>query len=148
MYWWNVSRLAEDLREGRVTEKERFKYYLATFLVVTVMTEPFLYYDAEFKITDVITAAIDAVALIIGTIVCYRANRDGDNADSIGRMICLSWPIVVRLFVLFLGVYGALIVLSSYSDMGNVIIGALFEICLYLLLYKYVKIVAQPKVAS
>jgi hypothetical protein len=29
MYWWNVSKLAEDLREGRVEEKERFKYYFA-----------------------------------------------------------------------------------------------------------------------
>lgn len=32
MYWWNMSKLADDLREGKLTEDERLKYYLATFL--------------------------------------------------------------------------------------------------------------------
>ncbi len=36
MYWLNVSKLAEDLREGRVDERERFKYYLATFAALVL----------------------------------------------------------------------------------------------------------------
>ncbi len=32
MHWWNISKLAEDLREGRVDEKERFRYFLPSFI--------------------------------------------------------------------------------------------------------------------
>lgn len=100
MYWWRVSKLAEDLREGRVEEKDRFNYFLATWLTLTIGTSPFLYYGSTFKITDVIGAAITITVTSIGTILCYRANRRGDNTDFIGRMICLAWPIGVRLLVL------------------------------------------------
>ena len=32
MYWWNISKLEEDLRERRVDEKERFKDSLANLI--------------------------------------------------------------------------------------------------------------------
>lgn len=32
MYWWNITKLADDLRDDRVDEEERFKYYLAAFI--------------------------------------------------------------------------------------------------------------------
>ena len=43
MYWWNVSQLAQDFQEGRVEEKERFKYYLAYSIVTAVVYEASLY---------------------------------------------------------------------------------------------------------
>lgn len=43
MYWWKTSKLVEDLREGRVDEKERFKYFMATLVAWNVAAQAFLY---------------------------------------------------------------------------------------------------------
>jgi hypothetical protein len=37
MYWWNASKPAEDSREGRVDDKERSNYSLATCVVWSIV---------------------------------------------------------------------------------------------------------------
>jgi hypothetical protein len=82
--------------------------------------------------------------------LCYWTNRGGDNVDFVGRMICLSWPIIINVGVLYLAIripvgitFG-----SNDSDLLVAIFAAFFDISLYWLLYKYVKIVAQPKATN
>jgi hypothetical protein len=101
MYWWNVSKLAEDLREGRVDEKERFKYFLATFAAWSVAGLLFFYSGGPFSTESLLSTAVNLTVAIIGVILCYRVNRSGDNTEFVGRMICLGWPIGVRLVVTF-----------------------------------------------
>jgi hypothetical protein len=111
MYWRNVSKLAEDFREGRVEEKEKFNYFLATSVFWFIMAEPFFFYGQTFKTMDVISAAAGLTITIIGIILCYRANRSGDNTDFVGRMICLGWPILIKLAVLFLTIGAVIFIL-------------------------------------
>jgi hypothetical protein len=158
MYWWNVAKLAEDFREGRVEEKERFKYFLATSIVWCIGAQPFFYYGSAFKIADLIYAAVGLTVTISGTVLCYRANRSGDNSDFIGRMICLSWPISIMLAVtiligtfLFL-MFQVLINVALGSDfayrvsnLGREVVGGLFLSLYYWLAYKYINILAHPK---
>jgi hypothetical protein len=162
MYWWNVSKLAEDFREGRVEEKERFKYYLATSILWTLATQPFLYYGSTFRIADLISAAATVTVTIVGIFLCYRANKNGDHTDFIGRMVCLAWPIGIKLAVLFLPVLVVFVVVFgiavfrtgpdsdalNYATVGAIIGGALFTIWFYWLLYKYVTLIAHAKGAE
>jgi hypothetical protein len=97
MYWWNVSKLAEDLREGRVDEKERFKYFLAAFVSWTVSIQILLYSGGGFSTEGLVCAAANLTAAIIGTIVCHRINASGDNRDFLTRMICLSGRMAISL---------------------------------------------------
>ena len=111
------------------------------------------YFPETFNPFNIISSAASLIIDITGTILCYRANRNGDNDDFIGRMICLSWPILIRvvvLFAIFLVVFAqrtVAIVLISDSDTAMFMLVALLEIYFYCLLYKYVKLVAQPKEA-
>lgn len=95
MYWLRVGKLAEDLREGRVTEKERFKYYLATFIAYGVAVQLFIYLGGPFDVDRLISAAVNLTAAVTGIFFCYRINRSGDDSDFIPRMICLGWPVGV-----------------------------------------------------
>jgi hypothetical protein len=52
MYWWKVDKLAEDLREGRVSEKERLKYYLAFILLYGIGLEIAFYHPETFNMVD------------------------------------------------------------------------------------------------
>lgn len=97
MYWRNVSKLAEDLREGRVDEKERFKYFLVAFVVWGVGIQLLLYSGGGFSGEGLVCAAANLTMAIMGTIVCYRINKSGDNADFVSRMICLSGTSAIKL---------------------------------------------------
>ncbi len=92
MYWWNASKLAQDFQQDRVDEKERFKYYLATIIVWMAITVPEPYLGKTLTLVDVINYAIWISGTVIGVILCYRANKNRDNKDFIGRMICLAGP--------------------------------------------------------
>ncbi|AFM26669.1 hypothetical protein [Desulfomonile tiedjei] len=97
MYWWNMSKLEDDLREGRVSENERFMYYPATFLAWNLAVCS----GYSFSMEDLTSTALNLTATIIGTISCHRVNKMGDNADFIPRMICLGWPAGIRIAVFF-----------------------------------------------
>ena len=99
MYWWNASKLEVDLREGRVDEKERFRYFLATFVAWSVVVHLSIYSGIPFSIDSLIWAAVNVTVTVISIALCYRVNKSGDNIDFIGRMICLGWPAGV-IFVL------------------------------------------------
>jgi len=114
MYWWNVSKLAEDLREGRVDEKERFKYFLASFIAWNVALLVFYYFGGLGSIENLVYVVVSLVSAIVGICLCYRANNKGDKIDFIPRMICLSWPVGIQLGISFsaafllLGIVGSL----------------------------------------
>jgi hypothetical protein len=162
MYWWSVSKLALDFREGRVEEKDRFKYYLAMMVAWALSAQPFLHYGSVFKIADVVWAAITIVTTISGIILCYTANRSGDNKDFVGRMVCLGWPITVKVLVLaivtsLVAFFGTDVVgkamgsTSDQIDTAHVVFIVVWPVVLtilyYWLLYKYVSQVAQLKEA-
>jgi len=54
----------------------------------------------QFTIANLALDALGAVVTIGGTVLCYRANKRGHNSDFIGRMICLTWPIGIKVTVL------------------------------------------------
>jgi len=158
MYWWKVSALAEDFREGRVGERERFKYYMAFTVLMTIGIVLASYAGQQFTIVNLALDALGAVVTIGGTVLCYRANKRGDNADFIGRMICLTWPIGIKVLVLFViasivsSVPVIIILWEIHGDTGSLGWDVFFNvsvlaagICYYWLTYKYITLVAGGK---
>jgi hypothetical protein len=99
MYWWNASKLAEDLRVGRVEKKECWKYLLADLVLWCLIVRLITYSGGPFlpELPEppgaILVWVIVACAAIYGiVIVCLVANERGDNADFILRMICLAFP--------------------------------------------------------
>lgn len=116
MYWWNVSKLAEDLREGRVTEKERFKYFLATFAAWGLAVQLFLYTGIVLSEENLVSSTIMLALAVLGIGLCYRINKNGDNADFVPRMICLGWPISILVVVVYSAFF---LVYEAPMSLGN-----------------------------
>ena len=105
---------------------------------------------------------LSITVVCIGTFLCYRGNRSGDNTDFIGRMICLAWPIGIKLLALtvVIGLAIGPVVYLTYSvgttldfslnqirevvSVEEVVCRRAFGILNFWLLYKYVKLVAHP----
>jgi len=97
MYLWNVKALAQDLKEDKVTEKEKMKYFLVTMLLAIFLNSgsssdgSTWFKWANYIVTFGLTFG--------GVIWCYNANQRGGNKDFVIRFICLSIPVYVRMFV-------------------------------------------------
>ena len=38
MYWWNIDRLAEELKTGTLPEEEKMKYFLADSIITAAIS--------------------------------------------------------------------------------------------------------------
>jgi hypothetical protein len=116
MYWWYVSKLAEDLREGRVTEKQRFNYFLATCATWVLAAQLFSYAGSALCAENLVSSTMMLALTALGIALCYKINKGGDNADFVPRMICLGWPISIRVAVTYSAILLVFAVLISLGD--------------------------------
>ncbi len=105
MYFWDVDALACAFREKQVREWDRFRYYLLIFILGTGLQEISQIGLNESSFQSVQESIAVLVISIFGAWFCYRANLAGDNEDFLGRILCLSLPITIRLLVYFSGIH-------------------------------------------
>lgn len=89
MYFLNVSALAESLKLGKVSQRDKMLYYLLLCL------DLFRANDSGFEIKSIGTtyALMEMFIITVGILLCYKINQLGDNEHFVDRMVCLSWPI-------------------------------------------------------
>ncbi len=137
MYFWNINALVKDLREDKVSEKEKLKYYL--FISILGVALP--------HSIDLFTI-LDIGVLIIGTYLCYEVNSKGDNRYFIDRMICLGVPLSLRFilpfFVLILTI-GIIFHNANNIELILNIFGIFSLIIYYMFLRYYLAKVSQPE---
>lgn len=97
---WNVRRLADDLIEQRVTQKDQEKY-LFLWIVTSCSVFLFIPYRELWGpgFVPVLLALASFVIVGVGTSLCLRANDKGDARDFLPRFICLGMLVGIRLFV-------------------------------------------------
>jgi len=100
MYWWNTRHLARNLKENLLSEYDKMKYFLATSLLVTLGIY-LSYFDARNSYTAILTEALLMILIIIfGIRRTFKTNNGNEGSEYIVRMTCLSFPILIKLFVL------------------------------------------------
>ena len=101
MYFWNVSALAHDLKENKVTEYEKMKYFLMHSILLGLTVLVIEISPARDLISSLISFLIVILLVIVGVFLCYRTNAKGDNKYFLSRFICLGFPIFIKISLLF-----------------------------------------------
>ncbi|WNO10612.1 hypothetical protein [Teredinibacter sp. KSP-S5-2] len=113
MYIWKTRSLAEDIKNNRISSNEWKKYYLAVSIFMTVSLYLLMLSPRE-NTTAVLVESIAMVGILIfGVSFTYRSNMGDDGVDYISRMTALTFPILIKLFLI--------------SLLGGVVIGVLSE---------------------
>src|SRR3989344_6753381 len=122
MHFWNISALAQELREEKLTERDKMKYVLALFLLGNIFFygAQGLYVSAGFLLALEVLAVI---AITVGGIIwCYAANAKGDNKSFVERFVVLSLPVTVRLLTF------GFIIYVAYIIVGFIAMGEAFDV--------------------
>ena len=122
MYWWNADGLAADLAARRVPERDKMTYYALTTTLYAGSGAAALLPPPPETPTSIIAGQIliAVAATLAGILICYEVNRRADDRDFLDRIVCLSWPVMIRLVVVSLPLY------SAYLAAGLLIGGARF----------------------
>ena len=112
MYWWDVHGLAADLAARRVSERDKMLYYVLTTTLYAGSSALALVPPPPETPTAVLAGQVLIIvaSTLAGILICYEVNRRTDDRDFLDRMVCLSWPVTIRLAVVYLPLYTAYLV--------------------------------------
>lgn len=96
MYIWNVNALIEDMKEGKLSQKEQFKYAIAYSILMLFASDPLVHAGHEYSYIDSIQSLIMLVVSVLGIYFCYCENKKADDRDFLLRFFTIGLPITVR----------------------------------------------------
>ena len=125
MYLWKTKELVLKMKNDELSQTEKFKYFLVFIILTTIFARLSSYTSISPTFQAVIVSILTAVIVIAGTILCYRTNRKGDDREFIDRIICISLPIYIKLFVVYIVILFLYNIL--YIVLSMIIIGDAFD---------------------
>ena len=156
MHLLNYKQLARDLRDNKVSEREKLYYIIGT----VVLSAPLLIPHAPANYDDITGELVGIFILtlltILGTIFIYRKNQQGDGKNFIERYVCLSFPIsIIGWFFGFMSVLipSTIVMVVNHQttlsdaafDMISGIMGTLTIALVFALFYQGITIASTPK---
>lgn len=154
MYLWKSKDLAGDLKDNLVSESEKLKYMLFGGIATLLAYDPIFYYDLPYRTLDTIISVLVLIITVVGTILCYKANKAGDNHDFITRYICLCVPIGIKAVLIMSLTIVVFILLEIMFEFGileeNTKKADIFEVMLVtvFLIYIYWNLVKHFELAA
>ena len=98
MIWFDIKELERDLKNGDISDREIFKYVLATAVLSSVAS---YLGGTDSEMSWLLAAEIVVILLItvVGTKATFDINSSGDGKDYFRRFFSLSLVTGIRLFV-------------------------------------------------
>lgn len=99
MYFWKTRELATQIKDGVIDESMRKNYYLATVVFSTIS----VYFLIGAGTPDFVALAVEGGLIIliniVGINITFVTNRGNEGKDYIARVVMLSLPLIIKLFV-------------------------------------------------
>jgi hypothetical protein len=137
MHLWDIDALGGELRTGKLTESQSFKYFM---VVVLVQAIPILLPVRDEAVSAFFTMGFAFLAplvwlatLIAGLIICFKANQQSDGIDFIRRFICLEVPAMIRTLAFCVpGLIILTLLIGPFVQKGQAQIVGFIEGCIYI----------------
>lgn len=154
MYFFNINALARDLKQEKVTEREKAKYLFGNLLFLE-LAQISSWSGSTFLSPIVLASKLLALLIfVIGFFACLKANQNGDNKDFVARFMSLSFPLALLTLVLAISIaaiaFLAMLLAgipfreAQFTEFLQIIVLAISPIW-YLILYRKIKFIAQKE---
>ncbi|MGV7222684.1 MAG: C13 family peptidase [Nitrospinales bacterium] len=156
MYIFRVNKLAEDFIEGRVTEREKFKYLLVWVVLLPLLYEWSATLSEELNLGDYILLLSSLFLVTVASILCFKVNSQNDSEQFLERYICLYIPIMIQLIIycsiglliIYFALYfydHTLIERIEKFDKSYIIIGQIISLIFYGWLYSKIQYISNTR---
>jgi hypothetical protein len=102
MHYWKTKDLASSIKDGSIDKVEAKNYYIA----VSIIGFLGMYIAISEGTTNLIATSVECVFLVIITVIginiTFKTNQGAEGDDYIARIVILSLPILIKLYVLAL----------------------------------------------
>lgn len=156
MNFVNDRELARRFKNSAVPSRERFVYLLITSVLLSMFMSPFLILSVypDYEALNMWDAYVDIAILtitIIGSVICYKTNKAGDDKEFIERYVCIGFPIIIQLIVAAIIVIALMVIaMASGIDMEIPDKTSAFDLTfeIMIMLYFYVRLNSSIKLAA
>ena len=143
MYIWNTQELVNDIANNRLTERQKFSYYIFYCLLIAVILSELFMGMESTVVRDVpilwVDVIIGLIITYVGMLKCFKTNEAFDGKDSIARFMSIGIPIMIRITVFifaFAFVWALIAELYSVIDLWDDPIGlTIFNSCIGVIYY-------------
>ncbi len=101
MIWFDLKKMEKKISKNDISEKESVNYYLAAFIVGSILATIMAVAHKSPNEPNGITAAVyyifNSAVLVVGILYAYRLNSRIDNRDFFLRFFSLSFVLFIRL---------------------------------------------------
>ena len=118
MYLWNTKALAMKLKNGELKQSDRFTYFIVFIILIALISEVSFYTTEDLTVITITDSIISIIITVIGTLISYKINKNGDDREFIDRYICISIPITFKLISLSMVCY-TFYLIGCYLILGN-----------------------------
>lgn len=118
MIFWDELKLVKKIREGKLTDREKYLYYLIFSLFhftgyALLSSFPKKNDDLIPLYASCLSVFVNAFIIFISVSTWYQTNSRGDNKNFIERCLCLSIPLSIRYLVYEVLVWVVLMLFTS-----------------------------------
>jgi hypothetical protein len=118
MHWWNPAPVAAALRADSFTERQKYHYLLAA-VVIRALIGSSAVVAAHPNRASLLAALLALVLSVLGVRASYGQNRAGDDRAFIERYMCLTVPLIVQTYAVYLAIYYTSIVVARVARGGD-----------------------------
>jgi hypothetical protein len=149
MYLWNVQALTNDFIANKVTQEQKFKYYLLASVLLALIIEILINFPAveDPTLVNGVGSLLIIAITFFGIKWCFAVNAKGDNVEFIDRMTCLGVPITVRILAVYFIVYIVLLATIGMTPELETLSDVLIEAVFFKMLTTQIDKIAKGRVA-
>lgn len=100
MYIWKTAKLATEIKENTLTEKDWKQYFLAGSILITIS----IYLTQLAARTNTESLIVEAVLMVaiavIGINIAFKTNQNNNGSNFVARITALTFPISIKLIAL------------------------------------------------
>ena len=158
IYFFQLEPLVDDLVHDRVSSKTVFIYFCISFVIFGKFSF-LLQLLSDYSLDQIFAHFVSGLIItLFGLTLCFRVNQKGDGRSFLARFFCLSVPILVRLFLLSLGIlfiegifliffdrYTSIYIIPEWIETFNFLLGVVLDLWYFLWISAKLSFIAKAK---
>jgi hypothetical protein len=113
MNYWKTNEIVESIINDSISEAEKKNYYIGVSLITVAGMYLAINQGTTNGMVTVIEFLLISCTIIIGVNITFKSNSGVEGKDYISRIVLLSFPILIKVYVLALLIgFGAGVVIG------------------------------------